>query len=53
MSESPEEIVEVPVPTDDNTPDGTQLSTDEDLDDEVGDAGVGDADLDPSVFEED
>jgi hypothetical protein len=40
-------------PTDDDTPDGTQLPTEVDLPDEEGDAGVGLADLPASVFEED
>lgn len=33
-------------PTDDDTPDGTQIPTHEDLPDEEGDAGVGDVELD-------
>lgn len=41
-----------PEPTEDDVPDGTQIPTDDDLPDEEGDAGVGDAELDPAVFEQ-
>lgn len=37
-------------PTDDDTPDGTQLPTEVDMAAEEGDAGVGLADLPDSVF---
>jgi hypothetical protein len=39
-----------PEPTEDDIPDGTQIPTDEEMPDEEGDAGVGDAELDPAVF---
>lgn len=35
-----------PEPTDDETPDGSQIPTGDDLPDEEGDAGVGDVELD-------
>lgn len=35
-----------PEPTDDDTPDGSQIPTADDLPDEEGDAGVGDVELD-------
>jgi hypothetical protein len=41
----------VPEPTGDDVPDGTQIPTHDDLPEEEGDAGVGDVELDPSVFE--
>ena len=43
----------IDAPTDDDTPDATQLPTEVDGPDEEGDAGVGLADLPASVFEED
>lgn len=39
-------------PTDDDVLDGTQIPTDDNLPDEEGDAGVGDVELDPSVYEQ-
>lgn len=39
-------------PTEDDVPDGTQIPTADDMPDEEGDAGVGEVELDPSVFEE-
>lgn len=41
-----------PEPTEDDVPDGAQIPTDDDMPDEEGDAGVGEVELDPSVFEE-
>lgn len=41
-----------PEPTGDDVPDGTQIPTADDLEDEEGDAGVGDVDLPDEVFEE-
>jgi hypothetical protein len=42
----------VDAPTDDETPDGTQLPTEADMPAEEGDAGVGLAELPDSVFED-
>ena len=41
---------ELPEPTEEEVPDGTQIPTDDDLEDEEGDAGVGEAELNPLVF---
>lgn len=36
---------QLPEPTDDSVPDGTQMPTEDDMPDEEGDAGVGDVEL--------
>lgn len=48
-----EAFTEVPEPTDDSIPDGTQLPTDDDLPDEEGDAGVNDTGDEPWYDDED
>jgi hypothetical protein len=43
---------QVPEPTPDEVPDGSQIPTHDDLPEEEGDAGVGEADLPAWIFED-